>query len=144
MTLPPLAEFAGSVVQHALRCDGVLGGDRAMLYALDEIDDSVRGGTRLLESPDLQGAVVEGKLLLALSETPRTALCYLSILRGPNGEKVGLQIDARAEGPTVASFGVPLGAREGRPAAEGEMWALNAAARSALGASVPHNQGTGD
>ncbi len=132
MSLPSLPELAASVVRHALKHDGVLGGDCAMLYALDDATGVVQSGSQILQNRDLEQAVIEGKLMLALSETPRTALCYLSVIPGPSGDKVGLHIDARAEGPAVSSFGVPLGARGARPEAEGELWALNAAARAAL------------
>ena len=133
MSLPTLPEFAASVLHHALRDDRVLGGKCAVLYALDVHHGLVNSGVKPIEHEELEQAVIEGKLLLALSETPRTALCYLSVLPGPKGDKVGLQIDARGELPRVASFGVPLGARDGRPDAEGELWGLNPAARDELG-----------
>lgn len=129
--MPSLPDLVASVLAHASRDEGVLGGDRALLYALDDKDGTVQGGTRFLEHPDLAQAVVEGKLLLALSETPRTALCYLSVLHGPR-ETVGLQVDCRAEGAAVASFGAPLGVDKDRPALAGELWGLNEAAREAL------------
>lgn len=133
MSLPDLAALAASVLAHAVRDDGVLGGEHAMLYALDVGNGGVQSGTRIVDEAELELAVVRGKLLLALSETPRTALCYLSVLPDPEGRPiVGLQIDARAEGPRVASFGVPLGSRDGRPVPSGELWALNAAASAVL------------
>lgn len=139
MSLPTLAELAASALAHALRDDRVLAGDRAVLYALDEHHGLVEGGVKPLEHDDLEQAVIKGKLLLALSETPRTALCYLSVFHVETGDTVGLQIDARAEGPRVASFGAPLGAKDGRPEATGDLWALNPAAAEALAYSKVQN-----
>lgn len=132
MSLPELPQFAASVLKHALSDDRVLGGTCAILYALDQRHGLIESGIKPIEAPDLADAVVRGKLLLALSETPRTGLCYLSVFHVATGDTVGLQVDVRGETPRVASFGAPLGSRAGRPDATGDLWALNAAAAEAL------------
>jgi hypothetical protein len=124
--LPSLPELAASALQRALSMEPVVGGDRALLLGLAVEGDQVRPGLKLLDSEPLEKAVGEGRLLLVLSETERTALVYLALIRQGDETTVGLQIDCRAsDSPKIASFGAPLGMKDGRPTPTGELWALN-------------------
>ena len=131
--LPTLPELAASALQRALSMDPVMGGDRALFLALAVQGDQVKPGLRLLDSEPLEKAVGEGRLLLVLSETERTALVYLALIRQGEDSTVGLQIDCRAsDSPHIASFGAPLAVKDGRPAPTGELWALNSIAELLL------------
>jgi len=131
--LPDLVELAASAMQRALTMDPVIGGDRALFLGLTVTDGKVRPGLQLLEGETLEAAVGQGRLLLVLSETERTALVYLALLRQGGDEAVGLQIDTRtSDDPRIHSFGVPLAVKGGTPVPTGEMWALNDAAQDLL------------
>ena len=137
MHLPNLPDFAASAMQRALTMDPVLGGDRALLLGLTLQEGVLKPGLQLIAKDTLEQAVGEGRLLLVLSETERTALVYLALLRQGGEEAVGLQIDTREAGdPRIYSFGVPLAVNQGTPTPTGEMWALNGHAAALL--ATPH------
>ena len=131
--LPDLVSMAASAMQRALTMDPVMGGDRALLLGLTLQDGTLKPGLQLLEGDSLEAAVGQGRLLLVLSETERTALVYLALLRQQGDEAVGLQIDCRQAGdPRIYSFGVPLAVQDGTPKPSGDLWALNDAAEALL------------
>ena len=133
----PIVAFAAAAAQHALGLEAVVAADAAALFSRGT-DDS-EGTARVLTSASLEAAVVEGRTAMALLEgAARAALVYLAVLEQHGEQVVGLRIDCReGDGARIFVYGAPMAVDPGSgPVLRGELWALNPAAREALGSVV--------